>query len=412
MSRRSQVRKSHRITNSSPVQNTRVETSSHSSEAILLQYSPPHFALSVGAKRKIEELYLHHDFTKYKKYIKDATNLITKATYECNDRLWQRKQKFQALNERMKTSENIDDKLKIRFETENKYTQDLGKKVECITAKAEKALRDLIDFGDELSIQSNILHEVAEKTADKVISPRTSRRQSSHDKENSDQDENGTERPVPRGIDIFRSAKKDYKTKYESKGLNERYADNNDYKNFKGMIHDAQNQGPNARPLSDPKYWFSEDRSPNSLSQKQHENEDDEIEMTGATANLKCSFTLQYFEEPYSNKKCKHTYEKSAILDYLSTEGAVPSQTRRRGHPQGPKKITCPTPGCSVTLELEDFFLDERVKQQVIKAKRFEAANNLADDSDEDGLSEFQRAGQDTILGDDINVDRITASVD
>ncbi|RKF83398.1 putative transcription factor c2h2 [Golovinomyces cichoracearum] len=412
MSRRSQVRKSHRITDSSPVQNRRTETSNQSSEAILLRYSPPHFSLSVGAKRKIEELYLHHDFTKYKKHIKDATNLITKATYECNDRFWQRNQKFQALNERMRTSENVDEKLKIRFETENKYTQDLGKKVECITAKAEKALRDLIDFGDELSIQSNILHKVAEKAAEKEISSHTSRRQSSQNEVNSIQDENGTERPVLRGIDIFKTEKRDYKTKYESKGLKERYADHNDYKNFKGMIHDAQNQGPNARPLSDPKYWFSEDRSPNSSSQKQQENEDDEIEMTGATANLKCSFTLQYFEEPYSNKKCKHTYEKSAILDYLNTEGAVPSQGGRRGRPQGSKKITCPTPGCSVTLELEDFFLDERVKQQVIKAKRYEAANDLADDSDEDGLSEFQRSKQDTILGDDINSDGIIASVD
>lgn len=117
------------------------------------------------------------------------------------------------------------------------------------------------------------------------------------------------------------------------------------------MIHDAQNQGPNARPLEHPKHWFSEDRPQIITSQKQsvnEENEDDEIIMTSATTSLKCSFTLQYFDEPYSNRKCKHTYEKSAILDYLNTEGVVYSQPGRRGMPLGNKKITCPTPGCSV----------------------------------------------------------------
>lgn len=170
------------------------------------------------------------------------------------------------------------------------------------------------------------------------------------------------------------------------------------------MIHDAQNQGPNARPLENPIYWFHDE-----LSHKKGttENEEDEIIMTSATTNLKCSFTLQYFKEPYSNRKCKHTYEKSAILDYLSTGGTMPNQSGRRGQPQGNKTITCPTPGCSVvshlvrsflllvvkfsqTLGHDDFFLDERIQQQVAKAKRFEDSGNHQDESDDDDVERLE----------------------
>ncbi|POS86304.1 hypothetical protein EPUL_001854 [Erysiphe pulchra] len=403
MSRRRLVQ---RTTNSgvesSPVSNTRLEPSAQvSASSILDLYSPPFYPLSCDAKRKLEELYLHHDFTKYKKAIKDATNLITKSTYECNDRLWQRKQKLQAIEERVKTTENVDEKLKLRHKIEKEYTADLEKKVKEVTLKSEKALRDLIDYGDELSIQSKLMNEVAQKVITKPTNSQQSESNPDFDANNLQELESLSSDSIQKCVDLFRDAKNTYKTKYENMSLRERYADHNDYKNFKGMIHDAQNQGPNARPLEHPKYWFSGDRSQIIPSQEQsvnEENEDDEIIMTSATTNLKCSFTLQYFEEPYSNRKCKHTYEKSAILDYLNTEGVVYSQPGRRGVRLGNKKITCPTPGCSVTLEHDDFYLDERIQQQVIKAKRFEATGDLADDSDED----LNQSGRQVIVDDEV----------
>ncbi|RKF57232.1 putative transcription factor c2h2 [Erysiphe neolycopersici] len=389
----------------SPISNKRLEPSAQASASSVLDlHNPPYYPLSCDAKRKLEELCLHHDFTKYKKALKDATNLITKSTYDCNDRLWQRKQKLQAIEERIKTSDNIDEKLKLRHKTEKEYTSDLEKKVEEVTFKSEKALRDLIDYGDELSIQSKLINEVTQKVITKPTTSQQSELNPDFDVNNLHQLESLSNDPVQKCIDLFRDAKNTYRTKYEKSSLRERYADHNDYKNFKGMIHDAQNQGPNARPLQHPKYWFSGDRShiiPSHQHSVNEENEDDEIIMTSATTSLKCSFTLQYFEEPYSNRKCKHTYEKSAILDYLNTEGVVYSQPGQRGIRLGNKKITCPTPGCSVTLEHEDFYLDERIRQQVLKAQRFEANGDLADDSDEE-LSQPTKSVRRVILDDEV----------
>ncbi|KAI0993986.1 hypothetical protein K3495_g14198 [Podosphaera aphanis] len=390
MTGRRLVQRSH-LNTESPVQSSRHQRSENDRRlpATLPPYQPLSCPISADAKRKLEELYLHQDYSKYKKNLKDAAQIITKATYECNDRLWQRKQKVQSTEDKIKASEApANSKRQERYEKEKEYADSLEKTVQDLTSQAEEAVRELIDYGDELSKQSRLLQEVSNK----VASP--------------DPSQVGTGTGC---VEILRAAKENHAAQYRRKSMAERYADHNDYKNFKGMIHDAQNQGPNALPLPDSKYWFSgENPSQPGISGAGRQNaddEDDEIVMTGATTSLKCTFTLQYFEEPYSNKKCKHTYEKSAILDYIKSEGVAYSQSGRRGQPRGPKIITCPTPGCSAALAPDDFFLDERIRQQVIKAKRLEANASEADDSDDEAPrgTRRTRSGVHVNLDDDDN---------
>ncbi|CCU82636.1 hypothetical protein BGHDH14_bgh05528 [Blumeria hordei DH14] len=325
-------------------------------------YDSQSYPLSLAAKRKLEELYLHHDYTK--------------------------KQKLGALEERLNSQDNMKEKIEGKHKKEEEKTLELQKKVENITVRAEQALRDLIDLGDELSIQPSIMQEVAEKVNSMPTNTQTQKR-GSDSVGASHEAESPTQPAGVRCVDILRAIKEKHANEYENKSMREKYAENNEYANFKGMIHDAQNQGPNARVLEHPKFWFPvKALDGNGSSRKSQINrdddEDDEIVMTGVTTSLKCSFTLQYFEEPYSNKKCSHTYEKSAILDYLRTEGATNSQPNRRGQNKGPRTITCPTPGCATTLTPDDFFLDERIKQQVIKAKKHEAM----EDEDESDIDE------------------------
>jgi hypothetical protein len=58
---------------------------------------------------------------------------------------------------------------------------------------------------------------------------------------------------------------------------------------------------------------------------------------------------LRYFEEPYSNNICPHTFEKSAIIDYVRNQGVAFTQ---RGHtaPSGPKRAKCPQSGCEQVI--------------------------------------------------------------
>jgi hypothetical protein len=81
------------------------------------------------------------------------------------------------------------------------------------------------------------------------------------------------------------------------------------------------------------------------------DDDEDDIQMTGIISSLKCPLTLKTFKEPYSNRVCKHTFEKSAILEFHKKSAVAfvdPSQGGRRGGyvPQGPKQLKCPTAGC------------------------------------------------------------------
>jgi hypothetical protein len=90
------------------------------------------------------------------------------------------------------------------YAKEEKYAEHLEKKVSEITTNAEKALRDLIDYGDELTMQDTILKEV-------------------HDSIEGDQNEDLAADPeVLSAVELFKQAKEDYAAKYASKSMRQR----------------------------------------------------------------------------------------------------------------------------------------------------------------------------------------------
>ena len=102
-------------------------------------------------------------------------------------------------------------------------------------------------------------------------------------------------------------------------------------------------KGPNTH-VPAPRTWFAEDHQDDaSLDGPRDESEDDVI-IESATMSFKCPLTLQTFQEPYSNDKCKHVYEKSAILGYINEHGIAHAS---QGQPRrGPKQVKCVEVGC------------------------------------------------------------------
>lgn len=123
-----------------------------------------------------------------------------------------------------------------------------------------------------------------------------------------------------------------------------RYGDNNDYKNFKRTIHDASHAGQDKPPLPRAKNWFPEENEDYAA-----EDSDEDVVIESATTNLKCTFTLQYFKEPYSNNLCPHTFEKYAIVDYINDSGTSFSQSNGQ---RGEKRASCTIPGCGKVRHL------------------------------------------------------------
>lgn len=154
--------------------------------------------------------------------------------------------------------------------------------------------------------------------------------------------------------------------------MSTRYATHNSYKGFKRVVHDAHNPGDNAPPVPHPSTWFSDEASTSNTPATRRRrmasrtdntdngDDDDDIVVTGETASLKCPLTLRTFEQPYSNHICKHTFEKSAIIQlHLETATAYvdPTQGRRgRGAPHGPKQMKCPSAACDAVCETSHCF--------------------------------------------------------
>ena len=181
----------------------------------------------------------------------------------------------------------------------------------------------------------------------------------------------------------------------------------NDYKNFKRAVHHALHPGENAPPVPHPNTWFKEASSSRRLNNSTDntnnadESSDDEVIIQSATTTLKCPLTLKYFNEPYSNHVCNHSFEKEAILDYHRINGVTFIPSSQRGQPasRSEKQVKCPQTGCEKVssqisrdialsnllqmLALKDFYDDVLLARQVKRALKRDAQQD-DDDGDDD----------------------------
>ncbi|KAH8816213.1 zinc-finger of the MIZ type in Nse subunit-domain-containing protein [Xylogone sp. PMI_703] len=366
-------------------------------------YEPLSYPLTAAGKQALVHLGLSYAsrFTKYKSDIEEAIKTITAAATEGHDRLYDRKEELKRAAKKREKADAGDEKTEEEQETEI-IAVSLERKVEDMTKKAEKALRDLIDYKAELEMQQPILQEVCDNIPDQPTQPRGSRGQrrqqrlGDEDEESMDvAEEEGLEAPATNAsilstVELLKKAKEDYAKSYTSLTMHRRYAENNDYKGFKRQIHDALNPGPEAPPVPHPSTWFPKENESTPMARRRRlaaddaDDGEDEVVIARATTNLKCPLTLQMFEVPYSNNICNHSFEKSAIIEYYNDNAVVfaePGQGgRKRGQPVGPKKVQCPQLGCEAMLELKDFYEDQLLLRQVKRAKRQEVA--MEDDED------------------------------
>ncbi|TVY88091.1 E3 SUMO-protein ligase [Lachnellula willkommii] len=380
-------------------------------------YEPPSFPLTHAAQRDLDNLRTNHDYSKYKKHLGGAIKAITGCATQINDQLTDRKELVRRGEEKRRLAgQGDEDKTEEQNDRESQ-ARFMERKVGDLTAKAEKALRELIDYGDELAMQDAMMTDVSGSIAAvPVVQPRASRHRRARGNGEDDEEENGEEdasqdgdgspgedQEVLSAVELLRKAKQDYLAQYSSKTMLERY-DVNDFRLFKQVVHDAQHPSDDAPPVPHARTWFPEDNATQGSSSRRRRNNttdntsnagdsDDDIVIQRATTNLRCPFTMGIFVEPFTSNKCKHTFEKEAILNYIETNGtqfATPGQPGR-----GTKQVKCPTSGCDVMLKPEDFYDDAVIRRKVERAKKRE---ELGDEDDEDDAPRKKRA---TSINDD-----------
>jgi len=235
MSSRRLVSRSRQNEEASPVQRNRQrrqEQEAPNEPTPLPPYEPPTCQLSASAKNAVDNLRLNHDYSKYQKHLTGAMKAITTAAADNHERLAVHKTQVQKYAEHRQSKDIPDDQKPENHIEKEQYTDALEGKVLDLTTKAEKALRDLIDYSDELAMQDTVMKGVSEEiAAAPAAQPAVRRRQReprANDEEGEEEepeDENNApaaDENILSAVELLKKAKEEHIARYTSKSMRDR----------------------------------------------------------------------------------------------------------------------------------------------------------------------------------------------
>ena len=234
MSSRRLVNRGRANQNSSPVQQRSRDgdTETAHQQTALPPYESPTCALTPSAKLALENLRVNHDYAKYRNHLSSCISTISNSIADSNERVRLRKEALaKAASKRREEADGEEDEL----DPQEDVVRGMERKVASLTAKADKAIRELIDYGDELSMRDTMMKEVsgniAAAPAPRPVAQRH-RRQGSNDDEDAENEsadveedeEAEVEGSVVSAVELMKRAQERYTTEYASKSLRLRYA--------------------------------------------------------------------------------------------------------------------------------------------------------------------------------------------
>lgn len=322
----------------------------------LPEYEPLEYPLDDEARRALEALSTNRKQGRYTRNLKAGSANLGHAVSDIHERLRDRRAHLANQKRRLQKQESEEGQEELdALET---HLDDFARQVDESSREAESTLRLLIDQQFALEDEGKVIGEIYTDATNAQADENTRQLQKERRREEAieiaqangapippeeEDDEDDKPPPAQSTLDIFRKLQDEKRREYEQLTVQERYAVNNDYASFKKMWRDAA-EGEDGPPLPDASRWFGADGAPilptvaprtgrgrSRTVDQGADDSDDDIAVAREVTSLRCPLSLQEFVEPYSNKKCKHTFEKSAILDYLPTSG----------------QVQCPQTGCS-----------------------------------------------------------------
>ncbi|OIW25193.1 hypothetical protein CONLIGDRAFT_84590 [Coniochaeta ligniaria NRRL 30616] len=389
---------------SSAPRNHRVDSSNE-----LPPYEPPSQPLNDAARRALAQISNNRSTRKFDDHLKKSTELIRDAVGATNDRAWENHATLQQRVEKLAQAGK--DKTEADLELEN-YVAKLGEDVSATTGQLEAGLRDVIDYRVELEDEPAVLDMVRGElesqaqnwrpregaNMSKKKEPRPSAADGLGDAMNDDEDageeenEEDSEMREPEdrtaltGVnDVLQKVRQSKAEDWTRLDMGQRYAKHNDYIMFKRTLHDAQHPTDDAT-LPHASAWFGPDGRPvlSKIGETDAPGEDDdELQIAGEVRTFRCPLSLQVMEEPYSNNKCKHTFDKKAIVDFITTNNGV---------------VQCPETGCTQQLSIQDFFLDKILLRKIKRQQQADAQKDKDDFGMEQDEEEQVDEDGDTVI--------------
>lgn len=359
---------SRRLLNRSGVSSSSTATTT----TALPEYQPPSCPLSDAARRDLNDLSHARTTVVYQQQLSDSVGLLSSGISDLHEQLREQRDRLESLRAKRQEKGNEKTPDEERLET---HVADLETRVNALTDSFEEAIRVVIDYKAELEDEGLIITDLYNAAAaDVAQSQRRPRRgDDAEAAEESDDDVDSKDLAAPSILERFKDMRAKKKADYTAMDMHQRYALNNDYAGFKKLWHDAM-AGEDGPPLPDASRWFRPDGRPvmrATTPGAADDDDDDDIAVAREVLSINCPLTLQPMKQPYSNRKCKHTFEKAALLDYLPLRGDA----------------QCPQTGCSERFSRSrfdhDFYLDQAMVRRIKRAHQAQEQHDMDEDDDE-----------------------------
>ncbi|ERT01910.1 hypothetical protein HMPREF1624_00205 [Sporothrix schenckii ATCC 58251] len=199
--------------------------------------------------------------------------------------------------------------------------------------------------------------------------------------------------PAASALSILREERAIRAAAYAEMTAHQKYGLNNDYIAFKQMLHVSMYPDDDVQ-LPDASQWFDAAGEPapygpgagsgagDSGDEVGGDNDDDDLVVQREVISFKCPLSLVVMQDPYRSNVCKHSFEHSAIMEYLRPTGS----SRSAAHV--PKK--CPQTGCTKEFTALDLVPDTTMRRRIQQAakrerRRRDAAEAATSDAEGDG---------------------------
>ncbi len=260
-----------------------------------LPYEKPSFPLNPAAQRALEQLRRAHNLRSLENGFLEAQAAIAITAGEINDRLYQKElaAKKRKADQQQASSADAEDGDEI-----DRSIEEFRDKVERMTQRMDESMRKMIDGRHSTqSIQESLAAASRDARTNAATQASTQQARTQQYEDFQPTDPAAGTQDQPTSIDAFRSKMEDAKTKYQTFSLNARYADNNEYRDFRRVVHDARHPDGDAQ-LPHHSEWFEESgtAAPGMTARgrvgENDEEDDDDIAIYRATISTKCPLTL------------------------------------------------------------------------------------------------------------------------
>ncbi|KAF3761508.1 hypothetical protein M406DRAFT_239998, partial [Cryphonectria parasitica EP155] len=316
-------------------------------------YESPEFPLDAAGQKQLSDLANGQLNTKLNTHAKRSAELLASTVWAINDGVTsQRKQVAQARaryarRRRRANGESHDDE----DDEDDAQVDELDRVVAPLTLEVEEAMREVLDIQAALQDEKEVLGNLPEL----VFSAQEARAQEVQEAEDAQE----PEVRVASLVELYELERRRKADEYEKLGAYAKYASNNAYIDFKRQWHEGLYADDDI-PVPNPHTWFEGDGRPHvglDLGGQQDDSDAD-IKIAREKRSFRCPLSLVTMSEPYTCRKCNHSFQKEAIMSFI-----------KGGNRRGISK-PCPETGCSITLD--DLYYDEPLLRKIKRAAEME----------------------------------------